>query len=76
MFPAPVYRHQRHKYNPMRFFYGEIYWSKKIPRDLFDTSDITITPSGDDVKDFLLKSMAVKCLNKNHNEYIKDLNKK
>ena len=75
MFPV-LYWHKRSKYNPVRFIFGERYLSKKIPHDIYDTSDITITPSGDDVKDLLAKHMAVKCLNKHHNEYIKDLNDK
>ena len=70
LFPI-LYWHDRSKYNPLRYILGKKYLSKKIPHNLFDTSDITIEPSGDDVKDYLVKQLAVKHLNKEAQKYNK-----
>lgn len=61
-----MYWHKRHKYNPMRFILGSHYLSSKVPHHTFDMKDVTITASsGDDVKDYIAKLLAVYHLNKN-----------
>tara|TARA_R110002020_G_scaffold27088_1_gene87226 strand:- start:1249 stop:1425 length:177 start_codon:yes stop_codon:yes gene_type:complete len=40
--PYYLYSYKRSRYNPMRYIFGERYWSKKIPDGYFDTSDIKI----------------------------------
>ena len=62
MFPV-LYWHQRNKYNPLRYIIGKRYLSKKVPHNLFDTRDITIEPTGDNVKDYIAKKIAVKHIN-------------